>query len=117
MTSAFTTQNVSALEAVGRVSNKGRKPSLTLSIDNDAVLHCVSDGGFSLSLNVGNYIAEGEIHHVRCILDNRLEISCSGSIDPSSGSLRLDADDQNAFSWFWFAVQPNYRGVLMSRGQ
>jgi hypothetical protein len=111
MSGVFTTANTAALEAVGRVSNGGRRPSFALTIENNYVLHCVTPDGFSLSVNLVA-VVDDELLDVRCTLADGVEITCSGTIDKTNGRIRLDADDQVAFYWFWFEVRPNFRHVL-----
>lgn len=118
MPSAFTTENVPALEAVGCVRNGDRNSALTLSIENDAVLHCVSDDGFRVSIHLRACpAAGGRIRNIRCTLGNGVEITCRGRINPVMGSLRLDADDQTEYSWFRFAIRPNFRREFTARLQ
>ena len=110
MSGVFTTANAAALEAVGRVSSGGRSPSFALTIENNYVLRCVTPDGFSLSVNVGG--RNGELRDVRCTLANGVEITCSGTINRTNGRIRLDADNQQEFYWFWFEVRPNFRRAL-----
>ncbi len=110
MSGVFTTANAAAFEAVGRVSNGGRRPSFALTIENNYVLHCVAPDGFSLSVNVGG--SNSKLHGVTCTLANGVEITCSGTINRTDGRIRLDADDQDEFHWFWFEVRPNFRRML-----
>ena len=117
--SKFTTVNAAALEATGRVGTGGRKPPLVLTIEHDLMLCCTNTDGFNIAINirsVGQRVEAGSdwgrVDDIECTLSNGAVILCEGSINHASGRLRLDATDQDNYSWFWFEVRPNFRRMF-----
>ena len=106
--SKFTTANAAALEATGRVGEGGRKPPLVLTIEHNLMLCCTNTDGFNVAINIRD-AGVGFVNDIECTLSNGAVILCEGSINHASGRLRLDATDQDNYSWFWFEVRPNFR--------
>ena len=106
--SKFTTANAKALEAVGRVNTGGRKIPLAVQIDTDNVLHITNADGFVIKVDVG-FTQQQHVANVGCTLADGTIFLCEGRVDPVDGRLRLDATDQDNFSWFWVEVRRNFR--------
>ncbi len=106
--SKFTSAKASALEAVGRVNEGGRRLPLALSIENDCSLRCVNADGFSISVPVGGggFIGSHVIRDVECTLADGVVIRCEGTLNRRKGTLRLDAVNMDEFYWFWLEVRP-----------
>ena len=124
MSNKFTQANAASLQATGRVSAGGRRLPLTLDIESNGDLVCSNENGFNLIVKISDIMnASGRATRLRmsvpssfvnCTLADGSVILCEGHIYPSDGTLRLDAVDQDEFSWFWFEVRKNFR-VAMNR--
>jgi len=89
------------LMANGRVGrrNEGRKIPFAITVEN-GVLRCVNEDGFSVSVQVPD---DSAVIRVHCTLPNGAAIQCDGTIDPHTGTLRLDAVERE-YAWFWFEI-------------
>ena len=120
--SKFTSANVPALEAVGRVNEGGRKLPLVLDIENDRVLTIANADGFRLTVRFADVMNRVGLasrlrmrvysSNVECVLADGTIILLEGNIDPADGRLRLDAVDQRNFPGFWVEVRRNFRRAV-----
>ena len=119
--SKFTSANAANLEPVGRTSNGGKKTPLALRI-SDGVLTIANADGFVLTVRLDDVVAhhvgraglQHHLHttHVDCVLHDGTVLPLAGNIRMAGGTLRLDAIDQEGFSWFWVEVRPNWRSLF-----
>ena len=115
MSNKFTRANAASLQAVGRVSSGGRRLPLTLDIGSSGDLFCSNEDGFNIHVRIADIMnAAGRASRLRmsvpsslviCTLADGSVILCEGHINPSDGTLRLDAVDQDEFYWFWIEVR------------
>jgi hypothetical protein len=95
--------DATTFQAAGRVNTGGRKIPLAVAIGNDRVMHITNADGFNVSVN-----SDGGVSNISCTLADGTIILCEGYVDRVNGSLsalRLDATDQENFSWFWVEVR------------
>ena len=111
-TSATSERQRFALSARGRVSDSGKRPVLfaylvTTNADTqDLRVECVDGRGFRALAMVPDTIRGGRktvsANQVECVLGDGTVLACEGYWE--SGTLRLDAVDQDAYYWFWLEV-------------
>ncbi len=90
-------------QANGRVNTGGRKIPLAVAIGSDHAVHITNADGFNVVVNT-----DGGVSNISCTLADGTIILCEGHVDRVNGSLsalRLDATDQENFSWFWVEVR------------
>jgi hypothetical protein len=95
----------------GRV-NMNKKLHLLANIDSTGKLTCTGENGFEMIVDLkGRLKAKTRriirSDRIKCRLTDGTVLECEGHID--ADTLRLDATDQENYSWFWFAVNRSYK--------